>query len=115
MATFAPEPTKRSAIARPKPCAPPVTTAQRPFRSILFIALFLYTKRPASKRPAAIDDMGDPGSDRALVAGKIDGRGSFFLRRAKAPHRRPAHKLSAPRRPRRSGAVQHRRGLDGPR
>jgi hypothetical protein len=24
-------------MARPKPCAPPVTTAQRPFRSILFI------------------------------------------------------------------------------
>jgi hypothetical protein len=24
-------------MARPKPCAPPVTTAQRPFRSILFM------------------------------------------------------------------------------
>src|SRR3954447_19377978 len=38
IATLAPEATKRSVIARPKPCAPPVTTAQRPFRSIVFIA-----------------------------------------------------------------------------
>ena len=37
LATLAPDATKRSVIARPKPCAPPVTTAQRPFRSILFM------------------------------------------------------------------------------
>jgi hypothetical protein len=29
-------------IARPKPLAPPVTTAQRPFRSILFMFRLLY-------------------------------------------------------------------------
>src|SRR6266550_1879767 len=42
MATLAPEATKRSVIARPNPCAPPVTTAQRPFRSILFMVRFLF-------------------------------------------------------------------------
>src|SRR3954447_10803341 len=114
MATFAPEATKRSAIARPNPCAPPVTTAQRPFRSILFIALFLYSKRPASKRPAAVDDMGDAGSERALVAGEVDGKGSYFLRRAEPSHRLAAHEHFAPLRTRRGGAVKHRRGLDGP-
>src|SRR4029077_11154727 len=39
IAMLAPEATKRSVIARPNPCAPPVTMAQRPFRSILFIAV----------------------------------------------------------------------------
>src|SRR5262249_16819807 len=33
-ATFAPELRKRSLIALPKPCAPPVTTAMRPFKSM---------------------------------------------------------------------------------
>src|SRR3954465_14432751 len=115
MATFAPEATKRSAIARPNPCAPPVTTAQRPFRSILFIALFLYSKRPASKRPAAVDDMGDTGSERALVAGKVDGKGSYFLRRAEPSHWLAAHEHFAPPRPRGGGAVQHRGGFNGAR
>ena len=32
-ATLAPESRKRSVIARPNPCAAPVTTARRPFRS----------------------------------------------------------------------------------
>src|SRR5260370_5185330 len=42
IATFAPELTKRSVMARPTPCAPPVTTAQRPSRAILFMARLLY-------------------------------------------------------------------------
>src|SRR5262249_16842634 len=33
-ATFAPELRKRAVIALPNPCAPPVTTAMRPFRSM---------------------------------------------------------------------------------
>src|SRR5205823_5016514 len=115
MATFAPEATKRSAIARPKPWAPPVTTAQRPFRSILFIALILYSKRPASKRPAAIDDMGDAGSERALVAGEVDGKGSYFLSRAEPSHRLAADEHFAPLRTSRGGAVQHRWGFNGAR
>src|SRR5436190_7094063 len=115
MATLAPEATKRSAIARPKPCAPPVTTAQRPFRSILFITLFLYFERRASKRPAAIDDMGDAGSERALVAGEVDGKGSYFLSRAEPSHRLAAHEHLAPLRTGRGGAVQHRGGFDGAR
>src|SRR3984893_17953177 len=132
-------------MARPKPCAPPVTTAQRPFRSILFMVKFLSLQfglracrggnplpRPAlrgeragvsgsslgeyrervehcalpltrkrscakfptsprkkrgdvkkaraqSQRPAAIDDVGDAGRERALVAGEIEGeRGDLF-------------------------------------
>jgi hypothetical protein len=36
MATRAPEATNRSVMALPKPCAPPVTTALRPSRSIWF-------------------------------------------------------------------------------
>jgi hypothetical protein len=36
MATLAPEATNRAVIALPKPCAPPVTTAVRPLRSIEF-------------------------------------------------------------------------------
>ena len=35
----------RSVIARPKPCAPPVTTAQRPFRSILFMGEYPFMSR----------------------------------------------------------------------
>jgi hypothetical protein len=37
IATLAPEATKRSVMARPKPCAPPVTTATRSLRSILLM------------------------------------------------------------------------------
>src|SRR3954451_19875605 len=71
-------------------------------------------RRPASKRPAAIDDMGDPGRERALVAGEIDGKGSYFLRRAEPSHRLAAHEHFAPLRTRRGSAGEHRRGLDGP-
>src|SRR3954462_14907455 len=67
IATFAPDATKRSVIARPKPWAPPVTTAHRPFRSILFIAMIL-----CSERPAAIDDVGDARRERALVTRQVD-------------------------------------------
>src|SRR5947207_15686703 len=115
MATFAPEATKRSAIARPKPWAPPVTTAQRPFRSILFIALILYFKRPASKRPAAIDDMGDAGSERALVACEVDGEGCNFFGRAEPSHRLAADVHFTPLRTSRVSAVHHRWDLDSPR
>src|SRR5579863_3749222 len=46
IATLAPEATKRSAIARPNPCAPPVTAAPRPLRSILFIELSSHLSTP---------------------------------------------------------------------
>src|SRR5436190_8868430 len=84
MATFAPEATKRSAIARPKPCAPPVTTAQRPFRSILFMRepLIAWT----SEHVAAIDDEVDTGGERAFVAAKIDRHGRDFLCGAEPAH-----------------------------
>ena len=38
--TLAPDCSMRSAAAKPMPCAPPVITATRPFRSIWFIATF---------------------------------------------------------------------------
>src|SRR5215212_11590072 len=107
MATFAPEATKRSVIARPKPCAPPVTTAQRPFRSILFIALFL-----CSKRPAAVDYMGDACRERALVAGEVNRKRCDFLWRAKASHWLPAHEHLAALWARGGGADQHRGGFE---
>src|SRR3954447_8981363 len=84
MATFAPEATKRSLIARPKPCAPPVTTAQRPFRSILFMDAL-----PCLEGPATIDDVSDAGRERTLVAGEIERERSDFVRRAEPPHRLP--------------------------
>ena len=38
--TRAPEASRRSATARPMPCAPPVTTARRPPRSIWFMPTY---------------------------------------------------------------------------
>src|SRR2546423_1533992 len=91
-------------MARPKPCAPPVTTAQRPFRSILFMSKVLsrescasvvYSLGPLrgarlkSQRPAAVDEMRDTGGERALVAGEVDGERSDFLSGAEPSHRLP--------------------------
>src|SRR5882762_10188485 len=86
IATLAPELTKRSVMARPNPWAPPVTTAQRPFRSILFIV----TSPLSLQRPAAIDEMRDAGRERAFVAGKIDRKRRDFLGCAEPSHRLPA-------------------------
>ena len=44
--TRAPEASRRSATARPMPCAPPVTTARRPPRSIWFMARMVSGRRP---------------------------------------------------------------------
>src|ERR1700688_4856245 len=107
IATLGPEAMKRSVIARPKPCAPPVTTAQRPVRSILFMV------RSFSQRPSAIDDMRDAGCKRALVAGEIDRERADFLRGAEPSHRLPADEHFAPSRTRGGGAVQHRWRFDG--
>src|ERR1700733_7826776 len=102
---------KRSVMARPKPCAPPVTTAQRPFRSILFMGMILLRYR--LKRPAAIDDMGDAGRERTLVAGKVDRERGDLVRGAEPTQRLPAHEHLAALRSGGRGAVQHRGRLDG--
>jgi len=52
IATLAPELTKRSVMARPNPWAPPVTTAQRPFRSILFMVRVLSFTDPHGEERA---------------------------------------------------------------
>src|SRR5256885_16155817 len=95
-------------MARPKPCAPPVTTAQRPFRSILFMGI-----SPALQRPAAVDDMRDTGRERALVAGEIDGKGCDFLGGAEPAHRVPRDEHLAPAGARSLRPVHHRGRLDG--
>src|SRR6266581_4037699 len=109
MATLVPELTKRSVMARPNPCAPPVTTAQRPFRSILFMVIFL-----ALKRPAAVDDVGDAGRECALVAGEVDRERGDFIGGAEPSHRLPAHEHFAAPGASGLGAIQHRGRLDGP-
>src|SRR4051794_13389116 len=95
-------------MARPNPCAPPVTTAQRPFRSILFTFVAL-----SSKRPAAVDDVGDAGGEGALVAGKVHRERADLVRGAEPSHRLPADEHFAALRSGGGGAVQHRRRLDG--
>src|SRR6202042_3768071 len=99
-----PDATKRSVIARPKPWAPPVTTAQRPFKSILFMEIF-----PRLKRPAAVDDMRDAGCECTFVAGEIDREQGDFFGGAEPSHRLPADEHFASAGTRGRGAVQHRR------
>src|SRR5690349_18388712 len=77
IATFAPDATKRSAIARPNPCAPPVTTAQRPLRSILF--MWKPSIPWTSEHVAAIDDEVDAGGEGGFVARQVDRHGRDFL------------------------------------
>src|SRR5947199_7958759 len=76
---------------------------------------FASSTRPGttSQRPAAIDDMRDAGRERTLVAGEVNGERGDFLRGAEPSHRLPAHEHLAPARPCGSGAVEHRRRLDG--
>src|SRR3954451_20996152 len=134
---------KRSVIARTNPCAPPVTTAQRPLRSIWFIAQSLVSvmrgldprihpssqdsfegwiagSSPAmtvfvvvSQRPAAVDDVGDAGGEGALVAGKVYRERADLFRRAEPAHWLAADEHFAPAGTCRGGAVQHRGRLDG--
>src|SRR3954463_12284617 len=108
-------------MARPKPCAPPVTTAQRLLRSIWFMVMSFVAScagltrasillhkslskemdcrvKPGNEgvcgcilqRPAAVDDVGDAGGERAFVAGEIDRERADFVGRAE-----PAHRLAA--------------------
>src|SRR5689334_13249082 len=58
IATVAPDSRKRSTIARPMPCAPPVTTALRPLRSILF-AMTPPAQNYRTKGPKASDENAD--------------------------------------------------------
>src|SRR5579871_3678314 len=109
IATLAPDSTKRSVIARPKPCAPPVTTAVRPLRSILFLPI---VKKPLvgwlSEHVAAIDDEVDAGGEGGFVAGEIDGHGRDFLGSAEPAHLLPGDELLLSVRPGRGCALQHR-------
>src|SRR6185312_11047572 len=111
IATFAPDATKRSAIARPKPCAPPVTTAQRPFKSILFMLEAFDCG--TSEHVAAIDDEIDAGGERGFVARKIDRHGRDFVCGAQPPHllARDEHLFAL--RAAGRGAVEHRGCLHG--
>src|ERR1700739_2040576 len=97
-------------MARPKPCAPPVTTAVRPWRSILFMlkrSLCCHSgsiepgisrfrvracraPRSASKQRAPADEEVDAGGECALVAREIDRHIGDFLRGAE-----PAHLLAS--------------------
>ena len=76
--TAAPEASSRLAIARPIPCAPPVTTARRPFRSIWF----------KTSPPCSFESAGRSGracrSARNVRSARID------QRRRKLYHRKSA-------------------------
>src|SRR6478735_42240 len=109
IATLAPEATKRSVMARPKPCAPPVTIATRPLRSILFMR-----RDPGqSEHVAAIDDEVDAGGEGALVAAEIDRHGCDLLGGAESAHLLARDEHFPALRPLRGGAVEHRGRLDG--
>src|SRR5262249_10137700 len=92
-------------MARPKPCAPPVTTAVRPWRSILFMV------KPSgrmSEHVATVDDEVDAGGECGLIAGKIDGHIGDFLRGAEPAHLLAGDKFFAAVRTGRRGALEHR-------
>src|SRR5258707_7536191 len=95
-------------MARQNPWAPRVTTAQRPFRSILFMGV-----SSALKRPAAVDDVCDAGGERTFVAGEIDGKRSDLFGRAEPSHRLPRDEHLAPVGAGGGGAIEHRGGFDG--
>src|SRR6201999_296276 len=80
IATLAPEATNRSVMARPNPWAPPVTTAQRPLRSILFMVETF--GRMASEHISAIDNEIDAGGESTFVAAEIHRHMSDFFRGA---------------------------------
>src|SRR5678815_4173856 len=63
-------------MARPNPCAPPVTTAQRPSRSILFM---LNAFACLSEHEAAVDDHVDTGGEGGFVTRKIHRHGCDLL------------------------------------
>ena len=67
IATLAPEAMKRSATARPMPCAPPVTTALRPFRSMLFMIAPLSPSCWFCARLAADGAKSQPPSPRPVM------------------------------------------------
>src|SRR5258706_9682707 len=76
MATLAPSSAKSSAIARPMPLLPPVTSALLPFNPRSMIASPLMMTRPASRGQAASFDL-HPGP----VACAFERRGGFIDRR----------------------------------
>src|SRR5262245_28982700 len=106
IATFAPEATKRSVIALPNPCAPPVTTAVRPLRSILFMLQTLVVWM--SEHVAAVDDEVDAGGERAFVAGEIHRYGRDFVSGAQPAHLLAGDELFASVGARRGSTLQHR-------
>src|SRR6478736_2313056 len=108
---FAPASARRSAIARPNPCAPPVTTAQRPFRSILFMGEPLIAW--LSEHVTAIDDEVDAGGERAFVAPQIDRHGRDLLGGAEPAHLLAGDEFLASIRACGSRALEHRRRLHG--
>ena len=82
-ATFAPSSASREAIARPIPCAAPVTIATLPVEACLI--------RDASTRdPAAVDNEGRAGGERRFVAGEEQRRLRDFVRAADAAKHRAA-------------------------
>src|SRR4051812_4190251 len=95
-------------MARPNPCAPPVTTAQRLLRSILFMPeAFAWM----SEHVAAIDEEVDAGGERAFVAPEIDRHGRDFLGGTQPAHLLAADEFLASIRPSGGGAIEHRRRL----
>src|SRR5262249_26694307 len=106
IATFAPEATKRSVMALPKPWAPPVTTAVRPLRSILFMLETLVGWM--SEHVAAVDDEVDAGGEGGFVAAEIHGHGRNFLRGAEAPHLLARDEFFTTVGACRGGTLQHR-------
>src|SRR5579871_1423714 len=108
IATFAPDSTKRSVMARPKPCAPPVTTAVRPFRSILFLPMLEASVRSMSEHVAAVDNEVDAGGEGRFITCEINGHGRDFLGGAEPAHLLARHELFASVGAGGCGAGQHR-------
>src|SRR5262245_65770909 len=93
-------------MALPKPCAPPVTTAVRPLRSILFMLQTLVVWM--SEHVAAVDDKVDAGGESAFVAGEIHRQGRDFVSGAQPAHLLASDEFFAPVRACRGSALQHR-------
>src|SRR5436305_7001931 len=98
-------------MARPKPWAPPVTTARRPFRSIVFMPEAFAAWM--SEHVAAIDDEVDAGGECAFVAAEIDRHGRDFLGGTEPTHFLAADEFLASIRASGRGAIEHRRRLHG--
>src|SRR3954451_1962022 len=97
-------------MARPKPCAPPVTMATRALRSILFMLDAL-----ASEHVAAVDHEVDTGGEGALVTAEIDRHGRDLVGGAEPAHLLAGDEHFLALRPLRGRAVEHRGRLDGAR